>query len=351
VALVDLRVERPRLAGWTGEPPILAPASVAALAETLERGQQAILFLNRRGHSTFVLCQTCGQSVRCDDCDVSLTLHLSRRRLVCHYCGANRPLPERCPSCEGTVIPLGVGTERVEAEVAERFPKARVARLDRDVAGSAEKLTDLLAAFARREIDVLVGTQMVAKGHDFPGVTLVCVVLADTSLALPDFRAGERTFQLLTQVAGRAGRGLDPGRVLVQTYHPEAEPVARVIGHDFTQFAAQELEWRKALLYPPFSRMVAVRVEAQDASLAQRTARALAQAAIRKLPPPEQGVRMLGPAPAAIARIQGKTRWQLLLKAPGYGPLAGPLGALEDEARAAPSSVKVVVDVDPGAML
>jgi primosomal protein N' (replication factor Y) len=244
-----------------------------------------------------------------------------------------------------------VGTERVEAEVAEQFPKARVARLDRDVATSAEKLTDLLAAFARREIDVLVGTQMVAKGHDFPGVTLVCVVLADTSLSLPDFRAAERTFQLLTQVSGRAGRGKDAGRVLVQSYHPEAEPVRRVLDHDFDAFAAQELEWRRQLAYPPFSRMASVRIEAADAALAEKTAKALASAAARRLPPSGAGVRLLGPAPAAIARIQGKTRFQLLLKAPTHGLLTGPLSALEDAAREAPRSVRVVVDVDPGAML
>jgi primosomal protein N' (replication factor Y) len=351
VGIVDLRTERPRFRDDGGEPPILAPASLAALEETLARGQQAILFLNRRGHATFLLCQACGESLRCDACDVSLTLHLSRRRLLCHYCGALRDVPRHCPACDGPLIPLGVGTERVEGEVEERFPNARVARLDRDVATSAEKLTDLLAAFARREIDVLVGTQMVAKGHDFPGVTLVLVVLADTSLSLPDFRAGERTFQLLTQVAGRAGRGKEPGRVLVQTYHPDADPVRHVLDHDFEAFSTQELRWRKQTAYPPFSRMAGVRIESADAGLAERTARALAQAAARRMPPPEQGVRLLGPAPAAIARIQGKTRWQLLLKAPTHGLLAGPLTALEEEARLAPRSVRVVVDVDPGAML
>ena len=351
IGIVDLRTERPRFRDGGGEPPILAPASLTAIEETLARGQQAILFLNRRGHATFLLCQTCGESLRCDACDVSLTLHLSRRRLLCHYCGALREVPSCCPSCQGELIPLGVGTERVEAEVAEQFPRARVARLDRDVATSAEKLTDLLAAFARREIDVLVGTQMVAKGHDFPGVTLVCVVLADTSLSLPDFRAAERTFQLLTQVSGRAGRGKDAGRVLVQSYHPEAEPVRRVLDHDFDAFSAQELEWRRQLAYPPFSRMASVRIESADAALAEKTAKALASAAARRMPPSKAGVRLLGPAPAAIARIQGKSRFQLLLKAPTHGLLTGPLSALEDAAREAPRSVRVVVDVDPGAML
>jgi primosomal protein N' (replication factor Y) len=351
VELIDLRELRPKFGLPDTEPPILSAPLIDAIDTTLARGQQAILFLNRRGHSTFLLCATCGQSVRCELCDVSLTLHLKQKRLVCHYCGTAKPIPQACPACAGPLLPLGVGTERVEAEVADRFPKARVARLDRDAASSAEKLTDLLASFARREIDLLVGTQMVAKGHDFPGVTLVCVVLADTGLSLPDFRAAERTFQLLTQVAGRAGRGQDPGRVLVQTYHPDAEPVRRVIAHDFNGFAEQELEWRKGLAYPPFSRMAAVRIEAIDPGTAERIAKNVARAAVRHLPPPELGVRMLGPAPAPIARLQGKSRWQLLLKGPTHASLAGPLLAIERAAEDRPASAKVVIDVDPGAML
>ncbi len=351
VELVDLRLERPRSPETAQrEPPILSPPLVTAIQQTLDRGQQAILFLNRRGHSTFVVCDVCGASLRCQNCDVSLTHHLSSRNVVCHYCGDSHPVPEKCPECGGGLLKLGVGTERVEAEVAETFPRARVARLDRDAASSAERLTELLASFARREIDLLVGTQMVAKGHDFPGVTLVCVLLADSSLAIPDFRAAERTFALLAQVAGRAGRGADAGRVLVQTYNPESEPVAKTIGHDFDGFAARELEWRKAMAYPPFSRLAAIRLEGSHPELTARIARQLGDRIARKLRS-SPGVRLLGPAPAPIARIKGKTRWQLLLKGPTHSALAPSLAEVEAVLDDVPSSVKVVIDVDPGAML
>ncbi|HZH03704.1 MAG TPA: primosomal protein N', partial [Myxococcaceae bacterium] len=242
---VDLRLERPRLPDAPEEAPILSAPILAAMEEVLDRGQQTILFLNRRGHSTYLVCEVCGASLRCRDCDVCVTHHLSMGRVMCHYCGRVEPLPNACRECGGTLLKLGIGTERVAAEVAARFPEARVARLDRDFATTAEKVTELLAAFARRELDILVGTQMVAKGHDFPGVTLVCVVLADTSLSIPDFRAAERTFQLLTQVAGRAGRGQDAGRVLIQTYNPDADSVRRVVAHDFQGFAEVELQWRQ----------------------------------------------------------------------------------------------------------
>ncbi len=351
VSLVDLRVTRPRDATVVEEPPILSEPLIEALGETLERGQQAILFLNRRGHSTFLLCEVCGESVRCTECDVCLTHHLSSRKAMCHYCGYEGPVPEACASCGGPLLKLGTGTERVEAEVAARFARARVARLDRDSATTTERLTDLLAAFARREVDVLVGTQMVAKGHDFPGVTLVCVVLADTSLALPDFRAAERTFQLLTQVGGRAGRGADKGRVLVQTYNPDSEPVRRVLAADFDGFSTRELERRKALAYPPFTRMVAFRVEGANPDQTGQVARWLGDRMAARLPPASSGVRLLGPAPAPIARIKGKSRWQLLLKGPTHASLAGPVSAAEALLPELPSAVKVIIDVDPGAML
>ena len=197
---------------------------------------------------------------------------------------------------------------------------------------------------------MLLGTQMVAKGHDFPGVTLVCVVMADTSLALPDFRAAERTFQLLTQVAGRAGRGGDPGRVLVQTYNPEAEAIQHVAAQTFQAFAERELDWRRAFAYPPFVRMIAVRIEGPDPDGTARVARLLADTAARAVQA-GSGVRLLGPAPAPIARIKGRTRWQLLIKGPSHGALAPLAGALERVHEELPRSVRVVIDVDPGAML
>ncbi|MGV3622695.1 MAG: replication restart helicase PriA, partial [Archangium sp.] len=350
--LVDLRVERPRTPETRGtEPPMLSPSLREAIGATLEKNQQVILFLNRRGHSTFVVCEVCGQSLRCTDCDVCMTHHRSARQLVCHYCGKFSPLPKACPSCAGPLLELGVGTERIEAEVADAFPTARIARLDRDAASSAEKLTEMLAAFARRELDILVGTQMVAKGHDFPGVTLVCVVMADSALTIPDFRAGERTFHLLTQVAGRAGRGKDPGRVLVQSYNPEAAPIARMLTNDYVKFSEEELRRRQLLAWPPNTRMVALRIESDSADLTVRTAKELARVAERNLPPASQGVRMLGPAAAPIARIKGKTRWQLVLKAPSHAAMARTVDALEAAIADVHHAVKVVIDVDPGAML
>jgi primosomal protein N' (replication factor Y) len=223
--------------------------------------------------------------------------------------------------------------------------------LDRDSATSAERLTELLASFARREIDVLVGTQMVAKGHDFPGVTLVCVVMADTSLAIPDFRASERTFHLLTQVAGRAGRGKDPGRVLVQTYNPDAEPVKRMLVHDFDGFAQGELERRKVLAWPPYTRMAAVRLEGEHPEQTASVARQIGDFLSRNMPPASWGVRLLGPSLAPISRIRGRTRWQLLLKAPSHAALAPLLARLEAKLVDLPSAVRVTIDVDPAAML
>jgi primosomal protein N' (replication factor Y) len=351
VSVVDLRLERPHSATAVEEAPILSLPLLKEMDHVLQRGQQVILFLNRRGHSTFLVCEVCGTSLRCASCDVCLTNHLSIFKVMCHYCGFSGPIPERCQECGGPLLRLGVGTERVQEEVALRFPRARVARLDRDAATSADKLTHILSSFARREVDVLVGTQMVAKGHDFPGVTLVCVVLADTSLALPDFRAAERTFHLLTQVAGRAGRGRDSGRVLVQTYNPDSEPVRRVIAHDFDGFAQQELQWRRAMAYPPYSRLIAVRIEGLHPEQTETVARELARRMAQRLPPASRGVRLLGPAPAPIRRIKGKTRWQLLLKGSTYSLLHGPVAAAEAYLPRVPASVKVAIDVDPGAML
>jgi primosomal protein N' (replication factor Y) len=352
VELVDLRLERPRTEENAGtEPDVLSPPLRAAMQKTLDAGQQVILFLNRRGHSTFLTCEVCGVAVKCKDCDVCMTLHLSTRSLQCHYCGARTAVPKTCPECTGPLLQLGVGTERIEAEVAAAFPRARVARLDRDAVSSNEKLTDLLAAFARREIDVLVGTQMVAKGHDFPGVTLVCVVLADNALAIPDFRAAERTFHLLTQVAGRAGRGKDPGRVLVQSYNPEAAPIAAVLKEDFDGFAKLELERRVALAWPPSTRLASVRVEGPVPELTARVAKQLGNVLARALPPASHGVRLLGPAPAPITRIKGATRWQLVLKGPSHAAMKRPLDALEAALAEVPKSIRVVIDVDPGAML
>ncbi len=332
-----------------GDYDLLGPELSSALEDTLAAGKQAILFLNRRGHASLVICASCGESARCPHCDVSLTHHLSRNDLRCHTCDFRTPKPPLCPGCQGDLLVLGVGTERIERELATRFPAARTSRLDRDsVGGSAAEMTRILAAFARGEADVLVGTQMVAKGHDFPGVTLVGVILADVGLGLPDFRAAERTFQLLTQVAGRAGRGRDPGRVVIQSFNPAADAIALVQEHDFSSFAANELERRRELGYPPFRRALAIRLDAVDPGAVEATARRLGEHARRVA---GRDVKILGPAQAPIARLRGRSRYQLLFLAPGPGPLQALARRLLEVSAKAPSGVRVHFDVDPVSML
>ncbi len=333
------------------EAPLFSVPLADALQTVLDKGQQAILFLNRRGHSTYHLCLACGQSLTCPECAVSLTWHGKKGRLLCHYCGHEQGLPSVCPVCQGPLESLGMGTERVEVELVQRFPQARVARLDRDSATAAEEVTALLASFARGEKDVLVGTQMVAKGHDFPGVTLVGVLLADLALNLPDFRAAERTFQLLAQVAGRAGRGKEPGRVLVQTFNPEAPAIAAVVGHDFSRFAEGELQLRQSFLYPPFCRLLAVRIDGAHPDETADAARAVARAASGAIRAGANRLRLLGPALAPISKIRGRTRWQLLVKGPSAQALLPVADAVERAARALKGNVRASLDVDPLAML
>jgi primosomal protein N' (replication factor Y) len=334
VEIVDLRRHPPGPDGLLSAP--LGEAMAAALAAR----EQVILFLNRRGFSTVVLCLSCGEVVRCTDCSVSMTFHRGRDRLVCHYCGKTRSLPVRCPACQSTKLDRhGIGTERVEAVLRERFPDARIARLDRDTANELERV---LARMHAGDIDILVGTQMVTKGHDFPGVTLVGVLRPDQGIDLPDFRAAERTFQLLAQVAGRAGRGNRPGRVIVQTYKPEHPALVAVRTHDYEAFARGELEARRESDYPPFSRVIVLRVDAKDEVAAQAAAGLAVAAAATP------GVRvMAGPAP--IARIRGRSRYQVWL----YGHERA---ALMGAARAAAGvklggDARLVVDVDPQSVL
>ena len=332
-----------------GSSPLLRPELALAISEALGRQEQSILFLNRRGHAGCLVCQSCGQVSACPNCDVSMTAHQRGRRLICHYCGHSAEWPETCPHCRGTLSELSAGTERLEAEVRARFPAARVARLDRDTSSGAA-LHRTLDALGNGEIDILVGTQLVSKGHDFPNVTLVGVVLADVGLNLPDFRAAERTFQLLVQVAGRAGRGERPGKVLIQTYFPEHPALVAAQGHDFARFADAELLRRRAQGFPPSSRLCAVRVDAQNPHTAARAAQTLAnlaEATLRKL-----GGRasVLGPALAPLARLKGRTRYQLLLRARTHGELARLATPLQ-AAAADLGAVRVVFDMDPLSMM
>ena len=316
-----------------------------AVAETLAAGDQVILFLNRRGWSTFVLCTACGEASRCRNCAVSLTYHRFRERLLCHYCNHSEPLPGRCGSCGAEAIARrGLGTEKATDAIARQFPEARIGRLDRDVAGGAGAEA-VLGRFARRELDILVGTQMVTKGHDFPGVTLVGVLCADTGLSMPDFRAGERTFQLLSQVAGRAGRGDRPGRVLIQSYRTEHMAVRAARDHDYQTFYRAELASRAELGYPPHGHLIAIRLDGPDSSAVQRRARQLATAA--RPAATRLGVAILGPTEAPLARLKGRTRWHMWLRAPSRRALRSLLGAVGGELASRVERVRVTVDVDP----
>ena len=342
VEIIDLRTYMP-----DGDAMLSAPLRTA-IAETLAAGDQTILFLNRRGFATFVLCKACGHAFRCPHCSVSLTYHRHSDRLSCHYCGFQQRVPEICPSCAatGAIERKGLGTEKVADSIAEAFPAARVARLDRDVA-SGSKVEAVLARVARREIDILVGTQMVTKGHDFPGVTLVGVLCADTGLNLPDFRASERTFQLLAQVAGRAGRGDRPGRVLIQTYRPNAPAVTAAAAHDYGRFFAAELAEREELGFPPHGRLIAVRIDGPDPHEVAGTAQRLAQLAEVLARRPDAGgtVDIRGPVPAPLERLRGRTRWQVWLRSADRHALRRVArGVLAAEVA---STVRVGLDVDP----
>jgi primosomal protein N' (replication factor Y) len=344
VEIVDLRRHPP------GPDGLLSAPLADALGAALSAGEQSILFLNRRGFSTVMLCRACGQVVRCENCVVSMTYHRGRSRLCCHYCGRTTEVPERCPSCQAARLErLGTGTERVEALVRERFPDARVARLDRDTAGtgSARDLDAILRRMQAGEIDLLVGTQMVTKGHDFPGVTLVGVLQPDQGMHLPDFRAAERTFQLLEQVAGRAGRGDRPGRVIVQTYAPDHPAIAAVARHDYQGFVRDELAERRTADYPPFARMIALRLDARDAAEARAGARAAAEAA-RAAGGPAVTVR--GPAEAPLSRLRGRTRWQVWLSSHDRPRLVAAARAAAATARSG-TDLRLSVDVDPQSAL
>ena len=312
VEIVDLRRHRK---GPTGHPLLSGPLH-AALGQCLETDHQAILFLNRRGFSPSVRCAGCGAVAECPACSVALTEHRAKGALRCHYCDFQRAFAVPCASCGSTEYkPLGVGTEQLERSVEESFPNARVARLDRDTA-SGDGVEAVLDRLRGGEVDVLVGTQMVTKGHDIAGVTLVGVALADQSLAFPDFRASERTFQLLAQVAGRAGRADAPGKVVLQTFQPDHPAVRFAARHDYEAFYDEEIRERREVGYPPFARLVSVRVHAGAEADARRATQLLADTARQHQAVKDGAVQVLGPAPAPLVRLRGRYHYRLLLKSP-----------------------------------
>ncbi|MGB9402791.1 MAG: primosomal protein N' [Candidatus Acidiferrales bacterium] len=321
----------------------------AAIADRLAAGTQAMILINRRGYSWFLLCRSCGHHVQCVNCSIALTYHKNRQRLECHYCGYSIRIPKACPKCSQEYLYfVGDGAERVEEYLNELFPKARIARLDRDTVRTKQQFQKLLGAFAKGEIDVLVGTQMVAKGHDFERVTLVGVVAADLALGRPDFRAAEKTFQLLTQVSGRAGRGRLPGEVLVETYYPEHYAIEFAARQDYGGFFEKEAHFRRMMHYPPYTALANVLVRDRKVEHAIRWSRALAE---YFAPYEKQGMKILGPAAAPLARIKQEFRFQFLLKTPKRSILTQALAGCLDfcEKRGIPETA-VIVDVDPSSM-
>jgi primosomal protein N' (replication factor Y) len=319
---------------------------LSAVAETHSRGEQCMILLNRRGFSSYLLCRSCGLAIHCPNCDVTLTYHRYNHSLQCHYCNYIRPVPQNCPACDGVYVHyVGEGTEQIEAKLQGLFPTMKIARLDRDTTRRRGSYEHILMEFADGSIDLLVGTQMIAKGHDFPNVTLVGVISVDTGLAMPDFRSAERTFQLLTQVAGRAGRGDRPGRVIIQTYHPQHYSLVCAQAQDYEGFYEREINYRSSMHYPPFRALINICAHHKDFETAGNAAACLA----RELREAADGqLRVLGPAPAPLARLRGEYRFQVLIKTANRRTAREALDLAMDRALAAGyKSQSISIEVDP----
>jgi primosomal protein N' (replication factor Y) len=325
----------------SGAPSLFSPTLQALLKETYQSGKQSILFLNRRAYSPFVMCRDCGHKLECETCAVSLAYHRAESLLRCHHCDRKMNVPNICPVCEGERMkPFGMGAERVHEEVQQLLPQAAIARLDRDIARKKGALEEILTRFRGGQTDVLVGTQMVAKGLDFPNVTLVGVIAADISLNIPDFRASERTFQLLSQVAGRAGRGDHHGRVVIQTFNPLHPAVLAAKDHDYEEFFEYEIEQRKLAAYPPFWRLVNILCTGKDRESVMR----LSAAAAQKLRVEVTNGDVLGPAFCPIERIKGSWRRHIMIKLPleaDVEPIRGAVEGLKEK------DARLAIDVDP----
>ena len=357
VHTVDLRREL-----WEGNRSIFSRKLQELLADRLRRGQQSMLFLNRRGFAGFVSCRACGHVMKCPHCDVSLSEHRNGR-LVCHYCGYESPRVKICPKCASPYISgFRAGTEQIEERLKDLLPGVRILRMDADTTRTKDSYERILAAFGNGEADVLVGTQMIVKGHDFPGVTLVGVLAADLSLCAGDYRAAERTFQLLTQAAGRAGRGAWPGEVVIQTYQPDHYAVRHAAAQDYEGFYREEILFREMMGYPPVLHMLAVQVFAQKEQEGMEAARALAgvlaaengqgQAGLsRSLPGPGE-LQVIGPAPGNLSRIKDTFRFAFYVKHGDYGRLVAVKDALEQAfaAMEAPG-LSLQFDFDPMTVL
>jgi primosomal protein N' (replication factor Y) len=351
VAIVDMGLEFER----HGRSTVISEVLQHELVQRLSRGEQSMVLLNRRGFSRSLLCRSCGHVFTCPDCSISMTYHQETGRLVCHYCATESDIPDACSSCGGTYIHyVGVGTEQLEQILRRMLPRARIARVDRDSTRRRGALRQILMEFEARNLDLLVGTQMLAKGHDFPNVTLVGVVGADVGLSFPDFRAAERTFQLLTQVAGRAGRGEVPGRVVIQTFYPNHYALLHARKQDYGGFYSREIEFRKLLGYPPFTRLIQILVSEKSPEKGARIAEKVASAIRlqRKKPEFRSDIQVLGPAPAPLEKLRGLYRFQILIKGThGIGASAILREVFEQLGRHRVPIRNVHVDVDPLSML
>jgi len=325
----------------------LAPELLNAIAQTHVRGEQTIILLNRRGFSQFVLCRTCGQTVQCRNCDITLTYHRGDSKLLCHYCNYSEKSPRVCPACESEYLYfVGLGTENITDQLAKAFPAMRIVRVDRDTMAHKGEIDEVLKQFAAGEIDMLVGTQMIAKGHDFPNVTLVGVLSVDIGLGMPDLRSAERTFQLITQVAGRSGRGKKAGSVLIQTYYPEHYALRHAQKQDYESFYAEEIKYRERLNYPPFYVLASIMIKHRDHAYAAKNANILRRALDAADPAKE--ARILGPAQASILRLKNEYRLQIITKALNRRSLRETLDIALAEAEHNGCDLRTVfVEIDP----
>jgi len=341
VEVIDMRQEFLETRKHT----IFSRALMDAIRERLSNNEQAMILMNRRGFSSFVACRSCGERVQCINCAVTLTYHRRDRRLLCHYCGYAEKIPSICPKCGSEHVHfLGAGSERVEDELHGEFPEARIARLDRDTVTGKRQFEDILQNFRERNFDILVGTQMIAKGHDIPNVTLVGVVSADVGIGMPDFRAAERTFQILTQVAGRAGRGHLPGTVFMQTINPDHYAIRFAAQQDYPGFFEKELQFRRFMKYPPFAALANILIRAPKQEDALRMSTELGH----HITPPPENMRIMGPAEAPVPRLKAEFRYQLLIKSGSRKDLNALLKKAQDFARSQKwSATALVIDVDP----
>ncbi len=348
VKIVDLR----KIPKVGNKPPLFSPELIQALRHNLDAQEQSIIFLNRRGFANLMICQDCGNSVQCRHCHISLTLHKKAGILACHYCGYTTKSAIICSHCGSSrVREVGFGTERVEMELQSRFPKARIARLDRDTTVQRTSYLRILKKVYRNKIDILIGTQMITKGYHFPNMTLVGIIWADAGLGMPDFRAGERTFQLLSQVTGRAGRGEKPGRVIIQTNQPDHYSITTAREHDYNAFFEKELGIRASLQFPPFTRLINLRFSGENEHQVQKAAQQIAK--IARTVSKKNSVTLLGPAPAPLSRLRNRYRWQLLLKGTNLSGLHRVAAYLQGNPQGAIRSgkVKLFIDVDPESMM